>query len=1145
MAKPNVITSFHDQAETSYLAQMRVGHSDTQFTYTFENFFHPLVGQLIAKLNKDSLPGMMDAEWQESLRWNSLVPKPDSPAKSFDDSWKDSQKLGNQAHSNYFRKRYSPTFPSTEYASKTSLGVVNYFPKEIDVSSGGPYSNYNWELFFHIPLTIAVHLSKTQRFAEAQRWFHYIFDPTSTDPSVELSKRFWKFLAFRDPKDSKRIEDIVQLLSIPDDKNNADQQAVLDGYYEILSKPFQPHPIARSAGRQLAYQYCVVMKYLDNLIAWGDNLFLQDTLESINEATQIYVLAANVLGERPQQIPPQGKVKANTFAQLKEKGLGPIGDAFVELEVQFPFNLLASNLGGSGNGSAVSSPLFGIGRTLYFCIPRNDKLLSYWDTVADRLFKIRHCMNIAGVVRPLALFDPPIDPGMLVKAAAAGIDIGSIVSGLNQPVGPVRCLILIQKASELCGEARSLGNALLSALEKGDAEHLALIRQRHEIQIQQMAQEVRFLQWKSAQEATTSLLTSRATALERLRYYQRLLGLPADQNAPDTLTVDHSERPDALPKLTEENFDEAYQALVGQYDKTLTLQKLSDLELAGDTSPGMLSGFSGSGKVYLTHNEDVELNIHLPVARDATLLSSTFHATAATLTPIPDPKVNLHYWGLGGTIDLKVGTVLSTLARLAGDIAGITASWERDQAGMASHYASYERRADEWLLQYNLAAHELMQIGRQILTSLIAEQIAQHEYRNIQQQIKNTQEIQEFLDAVNFPDKAKFTNEELYLWMQGEISRLYYEYYRFAFDTARKAEKTMKQELMRPEVDAQDFVKFNYWDGGRKGLLSGEALYLDVKRLEMAYHDNNKRELELTKHVSLRQLNPIALLTLKATGTCQVTIPEWLYDLHCPGHYMRRIRNVALSIPSVVGPYTSVNCTLSLLKSSVRKSPIGDDYGRQGSEDDRFIDYIGAVQSIVTSSGQNDSGMFETNLREERFLPFEGAGAEGTWKLDLPKDYPAFDYATISDVILHIRYTARQGVIAEKVKAALADLFQQANQAGLALLFSLRHDFPTEWSAFVNSKTNADFTATIRKNDFPYFTQGRTINLVGLELYDGKKISKHHPIQDDWTAKSDDLNDKSKQAFSLTAPADAAGPTQVLTPTAGADAFVIVRYSFE
>ena len=91
--------------------------------------------------------------------------------------------------------------------------------------------------------------------------------------------------------------------------------------------------------------------------------------------------------------------------------------------------------------------------------------------------------------------------------------------------------------------------------------------------------------------------------------------------------------------------------------------------------------------------------------------------------------------------------------------------------------------------------------------------------------------------------------------------------------------------------------------------------------MEMAYHDNNKRELELTKHVSLRQLNPVALLTLKATGTCQVTIPEWLYDRDCPGHYMRRIKSVALSIPSVVGPYTSVNCTLSLLRSSSAQVP--------------------------------------------------------------------------------------------------------------------------------------------------------------------------------------------------------------------------------
>jgi hypothetical protein len=1063
------------------------------FTYTFANFFHPFVGELIAKLNRESLSGLLAGQLDPAF------------------------------HQDFFKDFYTPN------ETNAKLVKVNFSPKEIDVSEHGPYANYNWELFFHIPFTIAVHLSKTQRFAEAQRWFHYIFDPTANDQSVDRSKRCWQFLAFRNGENAKTIDEIVRILSTPRSDLAPDEQLVQDdvmnGYDAIRNKPFQPHAVART--RHLAYEYAVVMKYLDNLIAWGDSLFQQDTIESINEATQLYVLAANILGDRPQQIPPQGTVKPKTFAQLMKDGIGPIGDALVDLEAQFPFNLTAQSSGGSATGG--SDALFGIGRTLYFCLPRNDKLLGYWDLVADRLFKIRHCMNIAGVVRPLDLFDPPIDPGMLVKAAAAGIDIGSIVNGLNQSLGPVRCLYLIQKALELCAEVRALGNALLAALEKGDAERLSLVRQRHEIQIQQMTQQVRFLQWRSAQETTQSLLTSRASSLERLRFYQRLLGLPADQNAPDAITLDRRE-------LTEENFDEAYGTLVGQYDRVLTRQDLPQLKIVGDTSPAAQSGASGQGRVYLNTNEDVELNTHLPSAKDHRTAANVVDAIAAGVTMIPAINVDLHFWGMGLHSKVFDGVSLGTVSRIAADILRTLAGSHEADAGMAARTAGYERRADEWLLNYNLAAGELQQNGRQILTSLIAEQIAHHEYLNIQQQVANAQEVNQLL-------QDKFTNEELYLWMQGEISRLYYEYYRFAFDTARKAERTMKQEMMRPELDAQDFVKFNYWDGGRKGLLSGEALFLDVKRMEMAYHENNKREIELTKHVSLRQLSPLALLTLKATGACQVQVPEWLFDLDCPGHYLRRIKTVALSIPSVVGPYTGVNCTLTLLKSTVRKSPLaGDDYARQGSEDDRFVDYIGSVQSIVTSSGLNDSGLFETNLRDERFLPFEGAGAESTWKLDLPKDYPAFDYSTIADVILHIRYTSRLGVIPAKVKTALEDMFEQTGSSNLALLFSLRHEFPTEWSAFVNGAS--DFKASIRQDFFPYFTQRKSITITSFELY-GEDVKKHHNVGDQnlWDAASNDLADKTKAAFTVTVPPDAAGPAQVLTRNADSQAFLIVRYT--
>jgi hypothetical protein len=284
----------------------------------------------------------------------------------------------------------------------------------------------------------------------------------------------------------------------------------------------------------------------------------------------------------------------------------------------------------------------------------------------------------------------------------------------------------------------------------------------------------------------------------------------------------------------------------------------------------------------------------------------------------------------------------------------------------------------------------------------------------------------------------------------------------------------------------------------------------------------------------------------RCSNAAPVTIPEWVFDLDTPGHYMRRIKNVGVTVPCVAGPYTSVSCTLTLTKSTLRTSPlVGDDYPRQGSEDDRFVDYFSATQSIVTSSGQNDSGLFETNLRDERLLPFEGAGVESTWKLELPADFRQFDYDTISDFILHIRYTAREGSaqLRSAAVAHLRDLVSESGDTGLGLLVSLRHDFPTEWSAFVNG--TGDFIATLRKDYFPYLAQSKAIAIAGFEMYGlaGSRSPRHHSVGDQliWDAATSALSDQG--AFTFTAAADAPGPTQVLARSADAEVWLIVRYT--
>src|SRR5262249_46599852 len=149
--------------------------------------------------------------------------------------------------------------------------------------------------------------------------------------------------------------------------------------------------------------------------------------------------------------------------------------------------------------------------------------------------------------------------------------------------------------------------------------------------------------------------------------------------------------------------------------KTISLQQFPAIRWADGNQPSNQSGANGSGQLYLTDSENAEVNTHLKTARDTGLLGSVSNALAAAVTPVPDPLADFHYWGMGGTVKLKVGTALLAAAKIAGDVFSITAAYERDQAGIASRTASYQRRADEWMFQANLAAHELMQMGRQII----------------------------------------------------------------------------------------------------------------------------------------------------------------------------------------------------------------------------------------------------------------------------------------------------------------------------------------------------------------------------------------------------------------------------------------------
>src|SRR5207247_2205926 len=185
--------------------------------------------------------------------------------------------------------------------------------------------------------------------------------------------------------------------------------------------------------------------------------------EALNEATLLYVIAAEILGPQPVAVTPPQHVD-ESYDDLEPK-LDAFANAMVDIE-----NVVGGGGGGGGGDGNLPAP-----QTFYFKIPPNDKLLGYWTTVALRLFKLRHCQNIEGVTRSLALFDAPIDPGLLVQAQAAGVDIGSVISDLQAPRPGYRFAPLYVQALEFCGAVREYGAKLLAALERKDAEALALL----------------------------------------------------------------------------------------------------------------------------------------------------------------------------------------------------------------------------------------------------------------------------------------------------------------------------------------------------------------------------------------------------------------------------------------------------------------------------------------------------------------------------------------------------------------------------------------------------------------------------------------------------------------------------------------------
>ncbi len=1008
----------------------------------------------------------------------------------------------------------SPTISSLLKSSPDNIEMNSDRFKTEPVNSHLDFNSanglYYWEIFFHAPFLIAQTLNTDQQFEYAKEWYEYIFDPTETSD-------YWKFLPFLavDPEalmatlsndlDSfaaltsdttvsaarSALEALAAVLApyqdvflgktdldefedtfVDDAESTAAEKklAKIEGWptfetltdeisnlssglsdasikatsgsssdaellttwvseieevLEIIKKldyriglmnnydaqlavyfedPFDPHAIA--ALRPLAYRKAIVMRYIDNLLDWGDMLFRQYTRESINEARMLYILAYDILGEKPKNM---GRVVlANTTSYSNFRHYTGESDEDEYEDYDFLIDLENTTTTYEYNSSVPYEQSLSFAATQfdtitnpYFYLKENELFTEYWTRVEDRLGKIRACLNIDGVAQPLPLFQPPISPMALVGAVAGGgIAAAAAMAVGAASVPDYRFSSMMAKVRDLAGKLKSFGDNLLSAIEKKDSEEMSLLQSRQEAMMLDLTT---LLKEEAIEEAKDSLLNLQETqdrAKDQEIHYQNL--------------ISNGYLPEEITQMTMMGAAATLHGLTALGKYVAGLSYIVPQFTAGPFSFGVTSGGENIGKMMEQFGEAIQSGAEA-----------------------------LSMWG---------------------EVAGVA--------------AQFKRSAQDWALQKMMATSEIQQLKHQIDAQEHRIKMVQQELLMHEKDIANHQAIADFM-------KSKFSNMELYSWMSGKISGLFFQTYKLAHDYAKQAEQAFIFEKGL-EAGKVNYINGMYWDSQKKGLLSGASLELDLDRMEKAYRETDSRRLEITKNISLLEHDPMALLNLKTKGFCQFRLSEELFDYDFPGHYNRQIKTVSLAFD--VGEGQHVNATLTQLNSKlvmdadIKAVKHVIDPSNEANSNVR-VNWRANQQVALSHVDQytENNGMFELNFGDERYLPFEGTGAVSNWRLELNGKKGAYNPADLLDVTVKLRYTAKQGGsrFANEVKGVLKPYHATS-------FFDMAYNFPDEWTALTNGDLD-EVDITFTRAMFPNMNSSKIIGLfMRYEYADGQ-----------------------------------------------------------
>ncbi len=742
----------------------------------------------------------------------------------------------------------------------------------------GANALYFWELFYYTPMLVAQRLLHEQNFTGATRWLQYIWNPAGYLVQGDIQDYYWNV---------RPLEEDISWNANPLDSVDPDAVAQNDPMH---------------------YKVTTFMKALDLLIARGDSAYRQLERDTLNEAKMWYVQALTLLGDEPY---------FSLDNDWSEPRLEEAASQIIRDHYQHKMRQLRQRAALPAKRTANSL-------TALFLPQINKKLQSYWQTLAQRLYNLRHNLTIDGQPLSLPIYATPADPSVLLSAAVTASQGGGDLPRAVMPM--YRFPIILENAKWGVAQLIQFGNTLLNITERQDAEALAelLQTQGSELALQSIKMQDKMIAEIDADEV--ALKESRHSAQSRFDSFSTL------------------------------------------YDEDVN------------------SGEKQAMDLYLSSSI-------------LSTSSTALHMAAAAADLVP----NIYGFAVGGS---RFGALFNATAIGI----EISSSATRIAADKISQSEIYRRRRQEWEIQRNNAETELKQIDTQLAALAIRREAAVLQKNYLETQQAQTQAQLAFL-------QNKFSNTALYNWLRGRLAAIYYQFYDLAVSLCLMAEQTYQYELNDKAVR---FIKPGAWHGTYAGLLAGETLMLNLAQMEKNYLEKDERALEVTRTVSLAEVyiglsdnsftftdKIIELVNagkgsagtdlngLKVEGT-QLQANLKLSDLDIAADYpeglgkTRRIKQISVTLPAFLDPYQDVRAILSYGGSTIM--PRG-------------------CKAIAISHGMNDSGQFQMDFNDAKYLPFEGLPVDdtGTLTLSFPdiNDKQKNLLLSLNDIILHIRYTIR------------------------------------------------------------------------------------------------------------------------------------------